>query len=115
MRSSSHIYWGLMSSYTGHVAIKHLIAQKDAKSRLIIWVLLLQEFDIEIKDKKGSGNVITDYLSIIEKPIEDERGTEIEEKFPDEQLFQVIVQLPWYAELVNYLECGIMPPELTYQ
>ena len=38
--------------HTGHVAIKYLMAKKVAKPRLIRWVLLLQEFDLEIKDKK---------------------------------------------------------------
>ena len=49
----------------------------------------MQEFDIEIKDKKGNDNVIADYLSKIESTIESIRGLEIDESFPDEQLFQV--------------------------
>jgi hypothetical protein len=39
--------------YTNHAAIKYLLAKKDAKPRLICWILLLQEFDVEIRDKKG--------------------------------------------------------------
>ena len=73
-------------------------------------MLLLQEFDLEIKDKKGSDNVIADHLSRIEKPTKEEREIEIEEKFPNEQLFQITIQVFWYADLVNYLACGIMPP-----
>ena len=71
---------------------------------------MLQEFDLEIKDRKGSDNVIADHLSRLKKPTEDERGTEIEENFPGEQLFHISVQVPWYADIVNYLACGIVPP-----
>ena len=101
--------------HTDHVAIKYLMVKKDAKPRLIRWVLLLQEFDLEINDKKGSDNVIDDHLSRMERPTEKEKGIEIKENFPDEQLFQVSVQLPWYADIVNYLACGIMPPDFSYQ
>ena len=97
-----------------HTTIKYLMAKKDAKPRLIRWVLLLQEFDLEIKDKKGSDNVIGDHLSRLEKLIEEERATKIEENFPDDQLFQVLVQLPWYDDIVNYLAYEIMPLEFSY-
>ena len=57
---------------TDHAAIKYLMAKKDAKLRLIRWVLLLQEFDLEIKSKKGNDNVIADHLSRLEKRTEEE-------------------------------------------
>ena len=65
---------------------------------------------MEIKDKKGNDNLIANHLSTIEKPTEEDGDIEIEEKFPDEQLFQLIIQLPWYVDIVNYLACGVMPP-----
>ena len=101
--------------HTNHTTIKYLMAKKDAKPRLIRWVLVLQEFDLDIKDKKGSDNVIADHSSRLEKPREDERGIELEENFPDEHLFQVLVQIPWYVDIVNFMACGIMPPEFIYQ
>ena len=59
--------------HTDHVAIKYLMAKKDAKPRLIRWVLLLQEFDLDIKDKKCSDNVIADHLSRLENLLERKR------------------------------------------
>ena len=101
--------------HTDHAVIKYLMAKKDAKPRLIRWVLLLQEFDLEIKDEKGSDNVIADHLSRLKRIAATEKGTEIAEIFPDEQLFMLSIQTPWYVDIVNYLACGVMPFEFSYQ
>ena len=98
-----------------HAAIKYLMTKKEAKPRLIRWVLLLQEFDLEIKDKKGCDNVIADNLSRVEKSTVKEKEMEVAEYFPDEQLFQLSFQLLWYADIVNILACGVMAPEFSYQ
>ena len=101
--------------HTDHAAIKNLMSKKEAKPRLIRWVLLLQEFDLEIKDKKGCDNVIADHLSRVEQKETGKEETELKENFPDEQLFKVSFQIPWYADIVNYLACGVVPQEFSYQ
>ena len=52
--------------HTDHAAIKYLMEKKDAKPRLIRWVLLLQEFDLHITDRKGAENLVVDNLSRLE-------------------------------------------------
>ena len=96
--------------HTDHATIKYLMAKKEAKPRLIRWVLLLQEFDLEIKDKKGCDNVIVDHFSRVITTTIIEEETEVAENFPDEQLFQLSFQSPWCADIVNFLACGVMPP-----
>ena len=49
--------------FSNHAALKYLLSKKDSNARLVRWILLLQKFDITIKDKKGTKNVIADYLS----------------------------------------------------
>ena len=62
--------------HTDHAAIRYMMAKKDSKPRLIKWVLLLQEFDMKIKDKKDSDNVIADHLSRLEKTTKEEKVSE---------------------------------------
>jgi hypothetical protein len=52
--------------YIDHAALKYLLTKKDAKPRLIWWILLLQEFGIQIRDKKGVENSVADHLSRLE-------------------------------------------------
>lgn len=46
-----------------HTTLKYLLTKKYAKPRLIHWVLLLQEFDIEFRNKNGCENVVANHLS----------------------------------------------------
>nr|GEY08805.1 hypothetical protein [Tanacetum cinerariifolium] len=57
--------------YTDHSALKYLLSKKDSKPRLLRWDLLLQEFDIIIRDKKGTKNLVADHLSRLENPHKD--------------------------------------------
>ena len=70
---------------------------------------------MEIKDKRGSENVVADHLSRLksDKGIKD--YTEIEESFLDEQLLAMEAQFPWHADFVNYLACNVLPLGLSSQ
>ncbi|CAN6711690.1 unnamed protein product [Malus baccata var. baccata] len=79
--------WSLeCMSHIWSQALKYLFTKKEAKPRLIRWMLLLQEFDIEIRDKKGCENVVADHLSRL---VREEESLSISETFPDKQLLSI--------------------------
>nr|GFC07888.1 reverse transcriptase domain-containing protein [Tanacetum cinerariifolium] len=92
--------------YTDHSALKYLFAKKDAKSRLLRRILLLQEFDFKVIDTCGAENYAADHLSRLENPYENVFDPkEINETFPLESLNKVAHKdpiTPWFADLVNY-------------
>ena len=74
--------------------------KKDANAWLIHWILLLQEFDLEIQDKKDIENVVSDYLSrTLNSPCNE---LPINEDFPEENLFAIFRE-SWFADIVKYL------------
>ncbi|GJY54922.1 hypothetical protein Tco_0446586 [Tanacetum coccineum] len=87
----------------------------DAKPCLIRWILLLQEFEIEIKDRKGTKNVAADHLSRIEnEEISDD--SEVDDNCPEETLMENNTKdEPWFADFANYLVADIIPKGMTYQ
>jgi hypothetical protein len=99
--------------FTDHAALKYLFTKKDAKAHLIRCILLLQKFNLIIKDKKGVENVVADHLSrlIFEDNME---HLPINDEFPDEHLFS-LSNLPWYAYIVNYLAVGEIPKDWSTQ
>ena len=91
--------------YTDHATLKYLFSKKEAKPRLIRWVLLLQEFDLQIRDKKGNENSVADHLSHLHVS-----GTgDISDSFLDEHLLAVSSHAPWFAHIVNFLVTGSIP------
>ncbi|XP_075083316.1 uncharacterized protein LOC142167062 [Nicotiana tabacum] len=102
--------------FTDHAALKYLLAKKDTRPRLLRWILLLQEFDLKIKDKKGTENQVADHLSRLENPPLE--FSEIKEEFPDEHIFSidsVVTQPPWFADIANYLVGKWTSQDLSYQ
>nr|GEZ95962.1 reverse transcriptase domain-containing protein [Tanacetum cinerariifolium] len=92
--------------YTDHSALKYLLSKQDGKPRLIRWVLLLQEFDFIIRDKKGTENLAAHHLSRLENPHKDVfENKDINENFPLETLGKISSgSTPWYILVaVDYL------------
>ena len=83
----------LVTIFTNHAVLKYLLSKQDTKPRLTTWILLCQEFNLTIKDKKGVENVVVDHLSRLVSETTFE-GLPIGDTFPDEQLF-ALVHCPW--------------------
>nr|GEV27701.1 reverse transcriptase [Tanacetum cinerariifolium] len=92
--------------YTDHSALKYLFAKKDAKARLLRWILLLQEFNFKVIDTKGAENYAVDHLSRLENPYENVFDPkEINESFPLETISKLSYHdqsTPWFADFANY-------------
>ncbi|GJR78550.1 reverse transcriptase domain-containing protein [Tanacetum coccineum] len=102
--------------YTDHSALKYLFAKKDSKTRLLRWVLLLQEFDFNVIDTKGAENLAADHLSRLENPYENVLDPkEVNEKFPLETLNMVTSRSDSSQEAVDILTaCHSGPIEGHY-
>ena len=109
----SYIVGSPVTIFTDHAVIKYRLSKQDTKPQLTRWILLCQEFNLTIKDKKGVENVVADHLSRLVSETTSE-GLPIGYTFPDEQLF-ALVHYPWYADIVNYLVIGQIPSQWTSQ
>jgi hypothetical protein len=78
-----------VTMHTDHATIRYLMSKRDAKHRLIRWVLLLQEFDMHIVDRKGAKNPVADNLSRLENISFDH--IHVNDSFPNEQLASIKV------------------------
>nr|GFA94854.1 reverse transcriptase domain-containing protein [Tanacetum cinerariifolium] len=83
-----------------------LFAKKDAKARLLRWILLLQEFDFKVINTKGAENYAADHFLRLENPYENIFDpNEINETFPLESLNKVAhkdLSTPWFTNFANY-------------
>jgi hypothetical protein len=84
-----YIVDSMVTIHTDHTTIRYLMSKKDAKPRLIRWVLLLQEFDLHIVDMKGAENPVADNLSRLENISFDH--IPVNDSFPNEQLASIKV------------------------
>jgi hypothetical protein len=87
--------------YNDHATIKYLLSKKVAKPRLIRWILYLQDFDVEIQDKKGLENVVVDHPSRMNR--EDDKEP-IEDKMRDDHLYHVLGKYTWMINIIRALQ-----------
>ena len=93
--------------FTDHSSLKYLLTKKNAKSRLIRWVLLLHEFNLQIRDKKSVENVVADHLSRL-TIAHNTHNPPIYDEFLEESLLTVD-SAPWFAHIANFLVTGELP------
>nr|GFA36085.1 reverse transcriptase domain-containing protein [Tanacetum cinerariifolium] len=105
--------------YSDHSALRYLFAKKDAKARLLRWILLLQEFDFKVIDTRGAKNYAADHLSRLKNPYKNTFDPkEINETFPLESLNKVAHKdpsTPWFADLANYHAGNFIIKGMTLQ
>jgi len=99
--------------FTDHAALKYLLTKEDSKPRLLRWILLLQEFDLDIRDKKGVENVVADHLSRLENNEVTKKEKAIMVEFPDEKLF-AIGERPWFADMAKFKAGNIVSDDMDY-
>ncbi|KAL0360928.1 UNVERIFIED_CONTAM: Retrovirus-related Pol polyprotein from transposon opus [Sesamum radiatum] len=103
--------------FTDHSIFRYFMSKSDAKSRLLRWILLLQEFDLEIKDRRGCENTVADHLSRLDSTyVENMHDSPLQDEFPDELLFAITqIAEPWFSDFANFLAGKVIPPHLSYQ
>lgn len=110
--------------------MQYFLSKKNAKPRLLRWILLLQEFNLEIRDKKGTENMVVDHLSRLEYlklnyiPINDDfsydrliasadnwisRNEALDEVALKIEYAHVVTSVTWYAYFINFLADNILP------
>ena len=99
--------------FTDHATIKNLLTKANSKPSLIRWVLLIEEFDIVIKDKKEYENVVADHLSRSKNEEVTKEELEVRGEFPDKFLLQATTRL-WFANVASYKVTGVIPEELNW-
>jgi hypothetical protein len=96
--------------FSDHTKLKYLLSKKDSKARLVRWILLLQRFDITIKNKKDTKNIIADHMSRLTIDSTSDI-TSINDYFPNESLL-FIVTMSWFANIINFLSIGYLPAHI---
>jgi hypothetical protein len=109
----SYLVGSPINVFSDHAALKYLFSNKDSKTRLVCWILLLQEFDITIKDVKGTKKVIADHLPRLTIDFTSDI-TPINDYFPKESLLSIVI-MSWFVNIVNFLVTLNLPAHWSTQ
>jgi hypothetical protein len=93
--------------YIDHAALKYILTKKDAKPHLIRWILLLQEFDLEIIDKKGCREFCG--RPFVTSSVRGICRAAINDYMRDDTQLKVSTTDPWFANIINYIVPGYIP------
>jgi hypothetical protein len=96
--------------FTDHSTLKYLVNKPVLGGRICRWLLLFQEYDFEIIVKPGKLNAGPDHLSRITNG---EEPKNLEENFPDANLFSVQIVDDYFADIVGFFSTGMAPKEFT--
>jgi len=97
--------------HTYHVSIKYLMNKLDVNALIIIWLLLLQQFDLTILHKPSKENVVADFLIRLTFPTGEEGR--VDDKLLNEHFFSISTLSPWFPDIANYLVSAQFPPNLS--
>jgi hypothetical protein len=86
--------------FIDHFSLKYLVNKLVLGGRIYKWLLLFQEFDFEVIVKPGKMNARPDHLSMVTNG---EEPTNLEDNFPDAQLFSVHVTNEYFTDIIEYL------------
>jgi hypothetical protein len=96
--------------FTNHSTLKYLVNKPVLGGRICRWLLLFEEFDFEVIVKPGKLNARPDHPSRITNG---EEPTNLEDNFPDAQLFSVQVADEYFSYIIQYLSTGTAPKEFN--
>jgi hypothetical protein len=96
--------------HTNHSAIRFLMNKPITNARVTRWLFLLQEFNITVLDRPRKDNVVSDFLSRIKNEDDD---IPVDDSFPDEHLFSLSANTPWFVDMENYMATRKLPSHLS--